>query len=199
MSKYYQGKYRVDTVRAKFWDYSWNGAYFVTIKTYNSERFLGEVIDEKMHHSIMGHVANSCWYEIPKHFPFVQLGVHQVMPDHVHGIIIIKKPISTEVKVDDGGLLESQKIATSQPPASTRKSKNKFGPQSNNLGSILRGYKAGVTTSIRTVFPNFKWQSKYHDTIIRDEKSFQRITAYILDNPKRWSEKERKNGGKSIK
>ena len=87
----FQNKYRIPSARAPFWDYGWNAAYFVTICTQNRECWFGEISDGVMALSAMGHIANSCWHEIPNHFPFVELGVHVVMPNHVHGIVIINK------------------------------------------------------------------------------------------------------------
>ena len=66
--------------------------------------------------------------------------------------------------------------------------KNKFGPQSKNLASIIRGFKIGVTKNARLINPNFKWQSRYHDHIIRDKKSFHTISNYIINNPINWKE-----------
>jgi REP element-mobilizing transposase RayT len=86
------------------------------------------------------------------------------MPDHIHGIIIIDKQNQSKEKLKP----------------------NKFGPQSQNLGSIVRGFKTGVTKYARMNDIEFKWQSRYHDHIIRNEKSFYRIRKYIIDNPKNW-------------
>jgi len=92
----YQGKYRIASTRLRYWDYGSNAAYFITICTKNREHFFGQIKDGKMRLSAMGHIANSCWYEIPNHFPFVELGAHIIMPNHVHGIVIINKPDTTE-------------------------------------------------------------------------------------------------------
>ncbi len=67
------------------------------------------------------------------------------------------------------------------------KPKNKFGPQSKNLASIIRGFKIGVTKSARLINPDFAWQPRYHDHIIRDEKAYENISNYIRNNPKNWS------------
>jgi len=83
----FQNKYRIQTTRLKNWDYGWNASYFVTICTVNRECYFGEIMDGKMHFSEIGAKANEYWLEIPKHFPFVKLDVHVVMPNHVHGII----------------------------------------------------------------------------------------------------------------
>ena len=203
----YKNKYRIATARAPFWDYGWNAAYFVTICTQNRIHYFGHILDGKMQLSPIGHIANSCWYEIPNHFPFVELGVHVIMPNHVHGIVIINKPNDGRDTVNngrndghidgryDGRYVETQNFASlpSEPSEPSEPSgldipKNQFGPQSKNLASIIRGFKIGVTTNARQINPDFAWQSRYHDHIIRDEKSYQKITEYIFNNPANWQD-----------
>ncbi len=213
MSERYQNKYRIPSARAPFWDYGWNAAYFVTICTKNRECWFGKISDGVMALSAIGHIANSCWHEIPNHFPFVELGAHVVMPNHVHGIIIINKPVDgrdggdgqnddrgTDSRIThdiDRGTVETQNFAslrgrprttipsTEPPPA---KPKNQFGPQSKNLASIIRGFKIGVTKNARQINTGFAWQPRYHDHIIRDEKSYHTISEYIINNPVKWTE-----------
>ena len=168
----FKGKYRVDTFRLRTWDYGWNAAYFVTVKTKNREHYFGKINHGKMELSKIGEIADQCWKDIPNHFPFVKLDAHIVMPNHVHGIVIIDK--------DDDGTVETQNFV-SPPP-----SKNSFGPQSKNLASIIRGFKVGVTKGAKKIDPAFTWQSLYHDHIIRNDAAFQRIAAYIQNNPKNW-------------
>ena len=74
------------------WDYGWNAAYFVTICTQNRENYFGHIVYGKMHMSEIGQMAEKFWHEIPQHYPFVKSGPFVVMPNHVHGIIIIDKP-----------------------------------------------------------------------------------------------------------
>ncbi len=161
----YQGKYRIPSARWAVWDYSANAAYFVTICIEGRAHLFGEVVNEEMMLTPLGQAAYDCWQAIPDHFPFVVLDVWVVMPNHVHGIIIIDKP-------DGGG---------GQGP-------NRFGPQSQNLASIIRGYKIGVTKFARAHNLPFEWQARYHDHVIRDVAEYERIRAYIIENPKRWNE-----------
>lgn len=102
-------KYRIPSARLQNRDYGWNAAYFVTICTKDKEHYFGEI--EKTHDienpftvrfSEIGHIANNFWLEIPKHFPFAILGTHVVMPNHVHGIIIIDKPDNEPVVESNG-------------------------------------------------------------------------------------------------
>ena len=185
----FKNKYRIASARAPFWDYGWNAAYFVTICTQNRECWFGNVVNGLMDSSPIGHIANSCWHEIPNHFPFVVLGAHIVMPNHVHGMVIIDKPDDGQ---NDGRNVGTQNFASLQPGAAPsskcKKPKNQFGPQTKNLASIVRGFKIGVTKNARQINPNFAWQPRYHDHIVRDDQSFERITGYIFNNPAKWRE-----------
>jgi putative transposase len=182
----YKNKYRIPSARLRTWDYGWNAAYFVTICTKNRKCFFGEIVrtaqcDPMMVYTPIGQIAYDCWIAIPEHFPCVKLGVFQVMPNHVHGIVIIDKSYDATQSV-------SQNFATQNEPMP--ESKNKFGPQSQNLGSIIRGFKVGVTIDARKIDADFGWQPRFHDHIIRDEISFYRISEYIKNNPFNWDADE---------
>ncbi len=179
----YKNKYRIESTRLPYWDYGWNAAYFITICTKNRAPFFGHIAGGQMQLSAMGHIANSCWYEIPNHFPFVELGAHIIMPNHVHGIVMINKS-------DDGSSNDHDDPSMPPPPP-----KNKFEPQSKNLASIVRGFKIGVTKNARQINPDFAWQPLYWDHIVRNKKEFDRISQYIHNNPKKW-EADKLNGGK---
>ena len=176
----YKNKYRISSTRLQNWDYGWNGAYFITICTHNREHYFGEIVNKKMELSEIGIAAEKYWYEIPQHFPFVKLGAFVVMPNHIHGIIIIDKNDDNDI-TDTDTTVETQNFASlSSPP------KNKFGPQSKNLASIIRGYKIGVTKFAKQINPQWKWQSRYYDHIIRNDKSYKKISEYIVNNPVNW-------------
>ncbi|OED48282.1 hypothetical protein AB832_00280 [Flavobacteriaceae bacterium (ex Bugula neritina AB1)] len=162
MNKKFRGKYRTESIRLKGWDYGSNATYFITICTKNRKHYFGEIINKKMHLSQIGMVAVSCWEDIRNHFPFVRL---VVMPNHVHGIIIVEKN-------------EKPKQA----------SENKFGPQSKNLGSIMRGFKVGVKKYATLNKLDFEWQPRYYESIIRNGRSYYKVTNYIKSNPSSWKE-----------
>ncbi len=217
MSRLFKNKYRIASARLQTWDYGWNAAYYVTICTRNRICHFGNVVDGTMQLSDSGMIADTCWLEIPEHFPFVKLCNHIVMPNHVHGIVVIDRHDDGNAGVwggDGGGYIydndgggdgpvETQNFASlpmppMKPPMhmprfplpSTPQNddtpKNKFGPQSQNLASIIRGFKTGVTINARSINPDFKWQPRYHDRIIRNEDAFLTISKYISDNPRNW-------------
>src|SRR4029079_11026254 len=86
-------KYRIPSARLQSWDYRSNGAYFITICTKNREHYFGEILDGEMQLNEPGNLAEKYWIEIPDHFPFIELGNFVVMPNHVHGILIIDKSV----------------------------------------------------------------------------------------------------------
>ena len=75
--------------RLKGYDYSQNGWYFTTICVKNREHFFGKIIDGKIYLSITGKIIKKCWQEIPMHFPDAKLDEFIIMPNHIHGIILI--------------------------------------------------------------------------------------------------------------
>lgn len=184
----FKNKYRIESIRAQWWDYGSNAAYFITICTKNQEHYFGKIVDGEQFLSPLGEMAEVCWYEIPNHFPFVELGAFVVMPDHIHGIIIIDKPISETQNLASPE--QKPKITNEDNNQHINQTKNKFGPQSRNLASIVRGYKVGVTKQSKIHCPEFKWQALYHDRIIRSETDYHFITNYIETNPKNWGKKK---------
>ena len=93
MTEKYKNKYRITSTRLKDWDYRNNGSYFITICSGNRKHFFGEIENNDNQKTMVlneiGIFAENFWIEIPKHFPFVELGNFIVMPNHIHGILII--------------------------------------------------------------------------------------------------------------
>ncbi len=171
------------SIRLVGYDYSKAGLYFVTICCQNKECFFGEIVGDNIILSEAGKIANECWFEIPKHFKNVVLHEHIIMPNHVHGII--------EITTDDVGVNQHSPsdIANIEKSNVDSPLRNEFKSPSKTIGSIIRGYKIGVTkwfhsnTDISNV-----WQRNYYEHIIRDGDSYQRISNYIINNPKNWKD-----------
>jgi REP element-mobilizing transposase RayT len=184
MNNKYQNKYRISSSRLKNWDYGNNGAYFITICTGNRKHFFGKIISIDDQNEIqlteIGKLAAQFWAEIPKHFPFIELGNYQIMPNHVHGILIIANK-----KVDDDVLETLQcNVSTANGLQSERMSK--ISPKRGTISTIIRSYKSVVTKNGHYIHANFEWQERYHDHIIRDSGSFERIQNYIENNVANW-------------
>jgi putative transposase len=169
----YKGKYRIASARLATWDYGRNAAYFITICTHQRKHVFGKVVEGQVDLTPLGLAAWDCWYAIPEHFPFVLLDAFVAMPNHVHGIVIIDK-LSPDA-------VQTRNIA------SPRRNIASFGPQSQNLASIMRGFKIGVTKYARQHQIAFAWQERYHDRIVRDAAECQRIRTYIVENPQKWA------------
>ena len=164
------------SIRLKDYDYSQRGAYFVTICVQNREYVLGEVVDEKIILTAIGEIIEKFWFEIPNHFYNVELDEFIVMPNHLHGIIVIY------VGVQNFEPLQGQR--------------NQFQhiiPKS--LGSIIRTCKAAVTHWCNNNgHEYFRWQRNYYEHIIRNEDDLNQIREYISGNPLKWeTDKENPN------
>jgi putative transposase len=174
----FKDRYRAESARLKGWDYSCVGYYFVTICTRDRLCTLGNVIDEIMRLSPVGEIVAEEWQKTAALRDNVTLDEWVVMPNHIHGIICI----------NDIGTVETHCNASLQSIASLTKAQysNAFGPQKNNLSSIIRGFKGASTKRIHLDDHDFAWQSRFHDEIIRDENMLDRVREYIRNNPMKW-------------
>jgi len=91
MADKYKNKYRIPSARLQNWDYGWSGVYFITICTARMRHIFGEIRNEKMILSNLGVLADVFWHEIKNHAKFVELDAFVVMPNHIHGILVLKK------------------------------------------------------------------------------------------------------------
>lgn len=89
MSKF-KNTYRVESERLPSWDYTWGGWYYVTFNVQNHNCVFGEVVDDHVEFSMLGKTADSFWKHIPDHQKGVELDDYVVMPNHIHGIIILQ-------------------------------------------------------------------------------------------------------------
>lgn len=215
----FKGKYRVESARLQNWDYGANGLYFITICTANRECYFGDVLVDTtngnvddavetpklcvsitpttpiMQLSEIGKMAHHFWTEIPNHFPFVELGEFVVMPNHIHGIIIINKPddnrMNGGVNADGDGetatpTIPSATAATVNPKRQqTINASKKWNP--NTLGVIINQYKRMVTIHARRIHAEYAWQERFHDHIIRNSAEYLRVSNYIINNPPKWA------------
>jgi REP element-mobilizing transposase RayT len=178
----FKNKYRISSTRLSNWDYSSNGSYFITTCTARRYHYFGEIVNEEMQFSEIGSCANKCWLAIPDHFPWVYLDEFIVMPNHMHGIITIEKPFiynSAGFPVETGHALSLPENVKPQHP--------RFRNQGQNTISAMVGsFKSAVTKYYNENALHFKWQSRFHDHIIRDKNEFFRIRNYIWNNPRNW-------------
>jgi len=173
-SKFDSKKHHRRSFRLQGYDYSQAGAYYVTIVTYHRDCLFGEIVNEEVILSEFGKISDECWRAIPEHFPFVELGASVVMPNHVHGIIIIHE-------VDGRGAAMLRPYHDHNP--------HKINVKPGSLGAIVRSYKSAVSYRINKEHnATGIWQRNYYEHIIRDEKDMQNKTDYIDINPSLWNE-----------
>jgi REP element-mobilizing transposase RayT len=181
-------KYRISSARLSKWDYSSNGVYFLTICTARRQHHFGEIVNSKLRLSKIGEYAAVCWMNIPDHFPFFYLDAFVVMPNHLHGIVLIEKPYFVETRhalsLQQPNSAESPKLESASQPQHFR-----FRNQGKNTISAMVGsFKSSVTKFCNeNEFP-FGWQSRFHDHLIRDKHEFYRIRNYIINNPANWKQ-----------
>ncbi|VEP13481.1 conserved hypothetical protein [Hyella patelloides LEGE 07179] len=172
----YKNKYRIESARCPNWDYTSDGYYFVTICTHKRQCFFGNVNAGKMELSDIGFIIAQEWQKTPQIRSNVQLDEWVVMPNHLHGIIIINKPVET---------FRRNVSTINENVPNNNQNKSRLKP--NSLGSIIGQFKSVCTKQIRKMgFTDFRWQTRFHDHIIRDEESLSRIRQYIINNPAKW-------------
>ncbi len=184
MEEKYKNKYRISSVRLKNWDYSSNAAYFITICTQDRINFFGEIIKDEMHLSNVGVLADVLWWQIVHHTKYVELDAFIVMPNHIHGIVIINNPAN----VFDGRIVACNDSTIKNNANNLNAQMSSISPKPESLPTIIRSYKSAVTFHANRLSFDFKWQAKFHDHIIRDSASFDRIRNYIINNPKYWKD-----------
>jgi REP element-mobilizing transposase RayT len=172
----YKNRYRISSARLKGCDYKAVGYYFVTICTQQRIPYFGEIIKGKLHLSRLGEIAQKYWLGIPVHFTHAALDEFVIMPNHVHGILVI---LPHDV--------ETQHAASLQDAVSLQ---NQL-PKPGSISTIVRSYKSSVKqwTTING-YSDFGWQARFYDHIIRNEKSLDNIRLYIQSNPTQWENDE---------
>jgi len=181
------------SIRLPGYDYRQAGAYFVTICTRERELLFGRMANEEVILNEYGQIAESCWRETPNHFPHTDLDTYVIMPNHIHGIIVITDAIGRG-EASPGDPLPTNRIATagndSAPTGITRDASPLHGPSPGSLGAIVGNFKSVTARRINRLrhTPGAPvWQRNYYEHIVRTEEALQAIRQYIVDNPLRWA------------
>ena len=166
-------------IRLDDWDYSTEGVYFITICCHNRELSFGFIDKNKVIFSEIGNIALQCWMEIPKHFSHVKIDEFVIMPNHIHGIIML-----------DYSRVGPRHGMTLQSKHNRDEKINKFSkPVKNSVSVIINQFKSSVKRWCnQNGYANFKWQSRFYDQILHTEKSIDAIREYIHLNPVNWQE-----------
>jgi putative transposase len=173
------------SIRLRAYDYSQPGAYFVTLVT--QDRAL--LFDDP----VLRRVIETFWQRIPQHCPDVTLDAWVVMPNHLHGILLLgtsdadlARVAREPAGVDVASMTRSSaRGAASLPPAVPTR-----GPPAGSLGTIVGNFKAVTTRRINGVrkTPGARvWQRNYYERVVRNERELEAIREYIQNNPANWA------------
>ena len=168
-------------LRLPGFDYSGEGAYFVTICTRNRECLFGDVVNGKMCLNEAGRVVETVWDRLSDRLPTIELVSFVVMPNHVYGILVVGAALAPPKrrKVGAGLALPWGGAASSAPTGSA----------STTLGKVLRVFKSISAIGVNRLLSRSGqslWQRSYYEHVIRGEESLNRIREYISTNPLRW-------------
>ena len=173
---YDPAKHHRRSIRLKGYDYSQAGYYFITICCEHRAHLFGEIHAGKMALNAAGAMIEQIWHEIPADFPNIILHEYITMPNHIHGIIEIIQEAERRAEIDSA--------------------------PTSGLSQIIQSFKRHTTLEYikmvkQNILPPFHkriWQRNYWEHIIRNEDAFIRISAYIKNNPVKWTA-DKLNGG----
>lgn len=173
MTSLFINRYRRESIRRKGFDYSLPGSYYFTICTYNRDHLFGSirisldqqerVLSKVMDLNEAGKIVVDCWKDLPNHYEHIILDAFIVMPDHVHGIIIIENPIDEKKHHGLPEFIRALKAFSS------------------------RRIAEAMATTNRHV-----WQTGYYDRLINSHEDLEKIRKYIMQNPVNWEPKHNK-------
>lgn len=180
--------HRRRSTRLRGYDYSLRGAYFVTICSVNRVCLFGEIVNGEIRLHQAGLTVQECWEEIPAHFPDVELDAFVVMPNHVHGIIVVSAGKGSACRDRSMASISTTcrgpKVTCRAPMA------ERFGrPVPGSVPTVIRSFKSAATkrTNQMRRCPGARlWQRNYWEHIIRNETELSRLREYVLTNPMRW-------------
>ncbi len=177
----FKNRYLIESLRLQGWDYSSPGYYFITICTKNREHLFGAIEDGKMCLSGMGKIAHRYWMEIPDHFPNIRLDQFVVMPDHIHGLLLVVSPSFSVETLHCN-------VSTEKEGECDKAFYSRISPKPGTISAVIRSYKSICTKMIHKEFDSSLqvWQTRFYDRIIRNKDHVNNVRQYILDNPGKW-------------
>ncbi len=184
------------SIRLPGYDYTVPGAYFLTILTHKKEHLFGKVVKGDVQLSPVGEVAHEQWEKIPNHFSNVLLDAFVIMPNHIHGILVITAR-TTHTGKGKGKAFERHStpniFGSNALPIQSKSGSNalpkQLGSQTGSVAAIVQNYKSITSRKINKQLNSpgsTIWHRNYYEHIIRDEEDYNRILQYIQENPLRW-------------
>ena len=186
------------SIRLKGYDYSQAGLYFITICLQDRKCLFGEIENGEMILNEFGMMAYQQWEKLPERFTNMVLDVFQIMPNHMHGIIMLTDTVGATLAVapDDNTNTENDAVAHDDSIVAIGAGASPAPTNTKTVGDIVGAYKSLVANNCLEIFKQKYpgeimgklWQRNYYEHIIRDEQSYQRISDYIINNPKNWKD-----------
>ena len=160
------------TIRLKGYDYSQNGAYFITICSHNRKQLFGEINNDEMSLNQYGAIVRDEWMRSSYIRSEIILDEFIIMPNHLHGIVFIRNVEKTHDFLDE-----------------IDQSNNFSGLKAKSISSFIAGFKSIVTKKINIIRKTdgaSVWQRNYHEHIIRNEIALEKLREYVVHNPLTW-------------
>ena len=167
------------SIRLPGYDYSQIGQYFITICAYEMRNVFGKIANGAVVLNVIGRIAIDCWREIPEHFTHIALDAYVIMPNHLHGILTIRRSQTTQSR---GSIGDGHGCPVPLQPRLEHFQR----PSVGAIPTILRSYKQSVThlARRRLTKPSLViWQSNYYERVLRDGNEFAQASRYIFENP----------------
>ncbi len=200
MSQLFRNKYRIESIRLQNHDYRF-GLYFVTICTRDKMPYFGKIKNGVMHLSKVGKIAEKEWLRGKSVRNNVYLDEFVIMPDHFHGIVGLNvdvetrrsaslhrgnAPLQTHCGASVRGYARANARINAESDLRANIEINRFGSQSDNLASLIRGFKASVTRECNKNNIPFRWKERFYESIIKSDHGLEKVREYIINNPKNW-------------
>jgi REP element-mobilizing transposase RayT len=189
MTTYNCDKHHRRSIRLPGYDYSSPGGYFVTICVRGGECLLGDIVDGTMELNDCGQIAAESWLWLGERYPYVVLDHWVVMPNHLHGIVVIQGDDGDDARKGGSPRGGSRKGGSRTAPTPAAPTPAASAAKIKPLGRLVGAFKTVSTKRINVIqgTPGVPfWQRDYWEHIIRDDGSLQRIREYIENNPARW-------------
>lgn len=201
------------SIRLKGYDYSQPGLYFITICCQDRINRFGNVENGKMVLNELGHIAHNEWQKLTERYLNMDLGAFQIMPNHIHGIILLKDtslgtgftPVQNEMISqnemkfqnemefqNNDGICTIERHGENERNGETTIEVTARVATTAAIPDIVGAYKSLVANGCLAIFKSYNqtmgklWQRNYYEIIIRNEKSYQNISEYIINNPTKW-------------
>jgi len=172
------------SIRLQGYDYSQNGAYYVTLCTQNRECLFGEIVKGEMILNEYGKTVKQCWNNLLNHYDNIELDAYVIMPNHFHGIILITD------NVDNVRVRAIHELPIHELPRQQQKQRQQQ-RRKMLLSKIVGRFKMNSAKQInqmRNTLGISVWQRNYYEHIIRNDKSLENIRNYIINNPAKWQD-----------